>query len=225
MATSAPDPRIIRLRPKRTVPHPGSLGELVDALDERASALHCGHDQRKAFAEDYARHAELIEAMRRAGVFGDAGTWIERLMLEQAGQYFRALDAWDGGDVALTPAPWRAVYARARYEELPDDELSRLSAVVHAAYDLPLALARCPFDGIDAHMARTAYERIPAFVITGGASRGSGLPWRKRPITSDAGLRAKAWEDGALLLDAPNGEALRAAFIRMETRVLLRVAG
>jgi len=225
MATSAPDPRIIRLRPKRIAPHPGTLSELVDALDDRASAFHCGHDQRKAFAEDYARHAELVEAMRRAGVFGDAAAWVERLMLEQAGQYFRALDAWDGGDLALTPAPWRAVYARARYEELPDEELSRLSAVVHTAYDLPLALARCPFDGIEMTKARRAYESMPAFVIAEAVAHRSAIPWRKRPITSDVSMRARAWEDGMLLFEAADAETLRGAFVRMETRVLLRVAG
>jgi len=225
MATSAPDPRIVRLRPKRSAPHPGTLSELVDALDDRASALHCGHDQRKAFAEDYARHAELVEAMRRAGVFGDAAAWVERLMLEQAGHYFRALDAWDCGDLSLTPAPWRAVYARARYEELPDEELSRLSAVVHTAYDMPLALARCPFDGIDMLRIRRAYDSLPAFVIAEAAAHGPGLPWRKRPITSDISMRTRAWDDGMLLFEAADAEALRGAFVRMETRVLLRVAG
>jgi len=225
MATSAPDPRIIRLRPKRSAPHPASLAELVDALDDRASALHCGHDLRKAFAEDYARHVELVEAMRRAGVFGDAAGWVERLMLEQAGHYFRALDAWDGGDLSLTPAPWRAVYARARYEALPAEELSRLSAVVHTAYDLPLAFARCPFAGIDAMKARRAYDSMPAFVIAEAATHGPGLPWRRRALTSDLSMRARAWDDGMLLLDAGDAETLRGAFVRMETRVLLRVAG
>jgi hypothetical protein len=225
MATSSPDPRIIRLRPKRVSPHPANLSDLVDALDDRASAFHCGHDQRKAFAEDYARHAELVEAMRRAGVFGDASAWLERLMLEQAGQYFRALDAWDAGDLSMTPAPWRAVYARARYEDLPDAELSGLSAVVHTSYDLPLALARCSFDGIDKAKARRAHDSMPAFVMADTAPHGHGLPWRKRTITSDVSMRARAWDDGMLLFEAADGEALRGAFVRMETRVLLRVAG
>ncbi|MEX2225938.1 MAG: DUF5995 family protein [Dehalococcoidia bacterium] len=225
MATSDPDPRIIRLRPKRVAARLTNLSEMVDALDDRASALHCGRDRRKGFAECYARHAELVEALRRAGVFGSAAGWIERLMLEQASQYFRALDAWDGADFSLTPAPWRAVYARARYEDIPDDELSRLSAVVHTAYDLPLALARCPFEESDATEAHAAFERLPALVISETAPRGSALPWRRRPLTSDISLRARAWEDGMRLLDVGDAENLRAAFIRMETRVLLRVAG
>jgi hypothetical protein len=146
-------------------------------------------------------------------------------MLEQAGQYFRALDSWDGGDVALTPAPWRAVFVRARYEDdLPEDEVSRLSAVVHTAYDLPLALARCPFTGIDISDARRAFDRLPALVI-GDISPVRAFPWRRRPITSDISLRSQAWEDGLRLLDAANGDELRDAFTRLETRVLLRVAG
>jgi hypothetical protein len=217
-------PRILRLHPRRHAVHPATLSALVDALDERASALHCGHDRRKAFTEDYARHAELVEAMRRAGVFGPATPWIERLMLEHAGHYFRALDAWDAGDMSLTPAPWRAVFSRPRFDELPDSELSRLCAVVHTSYDLPLALARCPFAGMDPVDVRRAWDRIPAFVVTDGPVPKHGPPWRRRPITSDVAMRAQAWDDGMRLLEAPTSDDVRAAFVRMETRVLLRVA-
>jgi hypothetical protein len=204
---------------------PKTLAELVDALDDRADAFFCAHDHRRGFAAEYSAHAELVEAMRRAGVFASAAGWLERLMLEQSHQYFRALEAWDVGDLALTPAPWRAVFARARYEEgITEDELSRLAALVHTAYDLPLALARCPFTGIDVSEARRAFDRIPALVVGARTSRRS-LPWRRRTLTSDVSLRPQAWDDGLRLLDAANAEELRDAFTRLETRVLLRVAG
>jgi len=225
MASSAPDPRIIRLRPRRPASRPAGLIELVDLLDDRAGALECAHDRRRGFAFTYARHVELVEAMRRAGVFDAAGPWLQRLLLEQAGQYLRALDTWDSGDLSLTPAPWRAIFARARYEDIPDGELAQLSAVVHTAYDLPLALARCPFDDIGASQARRAFDRIPALVIADGASPLRAFPWRRRPLSSDIGMRATAWDDGVRLLDADSGEALRDAFTRLETRILLRVAG
>jgi hypothetical protein len=226
MATSAPDPHIIRLRPKRVPSRPATLSQLVDALYDRVRALECAHDLRAGFAAAYADHSELVEAMRRAGVFGVGAVWLERLMLEQAGQYFRALDAWDAGDLAMTPAPWRAVFARARYEaDLPEDELARLSAVVHTAYDLPLAFARCPFEAVGAADARRAFDRLPALAIIEHASPLRSLPWRRRPITSDVSLRPQAWDDGMCLLDATSGDDLREAFTRLETRVLLRVAG
>lgn len=225
MTTPELDPRLIRLHPKRTAVRPASLLELIDALDERARALECAHDARHIFAAEYARHIELVEAMRRASVFKDASAWIERLMLEQAAQYFRALNSWDAGDLSLTAAPWRALFVRARYEELPSETLSRLSVIVHTAYDLPLALARSPFEDAAEHDARRAFDRLPALVINEHPSFRRALHLGRHEISSDAGLRPQAWEDGIHLLDASNGDALRATFTKIETRALLKVAG
>jgi hypothetical protein len=223
MAISFPDPGIIRIPAKHPPCRPESLTHLVVTLDDRARALECAHDARHAFTSILARHAELVASMRDGGVFGEASDWVERLLLIHAGHYLRALSGWDAADLSTTPAPWRALFSRARYEPLTEDELARLSTFVHTAYDLPLALARAGFEAASPSEARDAFDRLPALVVAERRSPLRALPWRRR-ITGDVALRVQAWDDGIALYEAPAGDELRAIFTRIETRALLQVA-
>jgi hypothetical protein len=224
MAISLPDPGIVRIPAKRPPVRPTSLAELVAALEDRARALQCAHDTRHAFTSVLAHHANIVQLMRDADAFGPASAWIERLLLIHAGHYLRALGAWDAADLSTTPAPWRALFARARYEELAETELARHATFVHTAYDLPLALARAGFEGTSPVAARDAFDRLPALVVAERRSPLRALPWRRR-ITGDVALRVQAWDDGIRLLEAEDDTALRAVFTRIETRALLGVAG
>lgn len=135
-------PGIARIRPARWFRHALSARDLAATLETRAAALESARDGRAPFCRLRAKQAAMVRDLIEHGAFGAAAAWVERLEIQRTHGYLRALESWDRGDLALTPAPWRAVFALHRQRDIDVPLSLTLSAHVHEDYDLPLALTR-----------------------------------------------------------------------------------
>lgn len=224
---------IARIQPSRWFKHALSAGQLVGLLEARLRALECARDARAVFC--YARLAQLdhVHRLLESGAFGDAGAWVERLEIEHVHQYLSAADSWDGGDLALTPAPWRLIFARERQRHTGVGESLRTGAIAHLTYDLPVALARI---GASAGAIERAYGQLTGIyaATTDEASRAAVVRYGRssrfrfgrldKPITEawQRELRDQAWDDAAALIDADES-ARRIALTRIELAAMCEI--
>ena len=130
--------RILRhaAAPARWFTHAADIAELVTVFERRVDALMAARDARAAFCGAYGRYLAGVREAIASGAVGEGAGWVERLELEHAHQYLRAMDAWDRGDACLTPAPWRLVFSIDRHQTPSVAEALRMGALVHLAYDL-----------------------------------------------------------------------------------------
>lgn len=191
-----------------------SLPVAISLLRERGRVLECAHDLRAGSCLALSQRLTLVETQLQAGRAGDAADWLERLQIEQANAYLRALDGWDRGDFALTPAPWRTVFSMERRGYLRPADALRLESAVHTVYDLPLAIARA------ATLGHTRDARYATFMkwCSLPAKEGGGMLARLR-IHGAAKRERAAWRDGLALRDADEG-GRRAVFARIEEAAL-----
>lgn len=211
------------------------LAELVDVLTARVARLDAAADHRAAFCRAYAMHAACLRRASAADAFGSAAAWVERLEIEAATRYLRALDAWDRGDMFATPAPWRAAFAMSHHGDTSPADSVRLGVYALACYELPLAIARIGLDDGERAAAEAAFARVSALLAANVGAIGEALA-RYLPQSAALGrgsagsravaaewlglLRHRAWLDGFALLDAWDADARAAVFARIEREAL-----
>ncbi len=201
-------------------PYIAGFAELLDVLTARLHRLDAAHDRRAAFCGAYIRYVAGVRALASAGGLGDAADWTERLEVDFARQYLRALDGWDRRDFSGTPAPWRAVFAQSRHAGLaPHDDL-RLHIDAHFAYDLPIALARTGLNPAHRRQREAAYRavtRIAADCLFAGTAAPMAADWLDV-------LRRRAWADAVALYDAEDADQRASVFAAIERDTMLAVA-
>jgi hypothetical protein len=181
--------------------------------------MECAHDGRAAFARCFALHLSTVRDLRDAGEFGEASIWAGRLALEAAQGYLRALDGWDRGDFAMTPAPWRLIFSVLKHGAPLERSVIRASGLAHATYDLPLAIART---GVDERARGRQASAFGAITDALGESIAltSGLPV---DAACGADVVRRAWCDGAALAGSDPDHRQR-AYARIEAASLLGVS-
>jgi hypothetical protein len=215
----------VRIRPAPWFVHALSFADLVRLLERRLRTLECGRDARAVFVRVRLAQLREVHAAFEAGRFGTDAAWVERLEIEHAHAYLRADDAWGRGQVALTPAPWRAIFVQCgRHGN--DSAILAAATIAHLSYDLPLAVARA---GGEAQMA-SAFERVTRIYVdqwpaAAVSTVNRGLSHRAAVrVTSDwqRELRGQAWDDAVDLTD--DDEHVRSvAFTRIELAAVCEV--
>ena len=225
-------PGIARIRPARWFRHALSARDLAATLETRSAAMDSARDGRAAFCRLRAKQAALARDLIEHGAFGAAAAWVERLEVQRTHGYLRALESWDRGDLALTPAPWRAVFALHRQREIEAPLSLALSAHVHEAYDLPMALARVgDATGGDTLAAfatlgelhASAIDRFQQDVLKRYAARslsGGALPIASATMRERWG---EAWLDAQEIAGTGDDARVNAAFARIETAALAAI--
>ncbi len=234
---TSPEPVV---EPGLSRPSIDCLAELIDVLTARLGRLEAAHDHRAAFCRAYAMYVDGLRSLiDRDGVGASAG-WIEQIELDVARRYLRALDAWDRHDMAGTPAPWRAAFAKSKLGGLSVHEDLRLSIYAHTAYELPLALARADLSPRQRSMHADAYRTVTTLLTgSGGAFCGAALrtyaatPSIVRALGRGDGamsgewieaMRRRAWCEALALYDAHRDVERSAAFGHIETAALKSIA-
>jgi hypothetical protein len=225
---------IARIKPASWFRHALSLSELLGLMATRVRALECARDGRAPFAQLRATQLGRVAGLLDSGGFGAAGAWIERLELEHAHQYLRALDSWDRGEHALVSVPWRAIFAHERNRRADAAEALRTGTIAHLAYDLPLSLARIGVETTDLIDTATAYLRLTEiYAMTTDEAVGAVGAHLRRPylarhqspaITSawQRELREQAWDDAAELTRGDE-HAREVAFKRIELAAMCEI--
>lgn len=227
MSESAP---LARIQPARWFRHALSIGDLASILETRVRALECAKDAGAAFCRTRLGQLRHIEGLLDAGSFNPATPWVERVETEHVHQYLRAAESWDRGDLALTPAPWRAVFAHVRQRNASPADAACAAAIAHLTYDLPLALARVGLTTFSGADTRAAYGRLTdeyAATAAEATPRVRALPLHARTARHVTGawhreLRAQAWDDALLLNDADE-HTRDIAFTRIELAALCEI--
>ena len=211
------------------------VAELVDVLTARVARLDAAGDHRAPFCRAYAMHASCLRRAAAAGAFGTAAAWVERLEIEAATRYLRALDAWDRGDMFATPAPWRAAFAMSRYGDTSPADCVRLGVYALICYELPRAIARIGLDEGERAAAEAAFARVSALLAANVGAMGEALAmYVPRSAVLGRGsagspavaaewlglFRHRAWLDGFALLDAVDADARATASARIEREAL-----
>jgi len=210
MTNAAP---IARIQPSRWFRHALSAGQLVDLLEARLRALECARDARAVFCSARLSQLRYVRALLESDAFGAGGAWVERLEIEHVHQYLRAGDSWDRGDMTLTAAPWRLIFARERQGDAGSGESLRIGTIAHLAYDLPLALARIGAASAANGAMERAYGQLTEIyaMTTAGAVREAAARYtrarfgrRQSAITGawQRELREQAWDDATALIEA-----------------------
>jgi hypothetical protein len=218
----------------------GSLAELSDVLTARLSRLDAAHDHRAAFCRTYAAYTDGLRTHIDSGAAGESGPWIEHIELDLAHRYLHALDAWDRHDMAGTPPPWRAAFAKSKHGCLSVYDDLRLSICAHIAYELPLAIARSDLSARERSMHAGAYRTVTALLArSGDAFCGAALrtyvaaPSIVRALGRGDGamsgewieaMRRRAWCEALALYDAHREVERSAAFGHIETSALKSIA-
>jgi len=150
-----------------------------------------------------------------------------RLEIEHVHAYLRADDAWGRGQAALTPAPWRAVFAYGRRDS-GSAPLFAAATIAHLSYDLPLALART---GSGAQVNRAFEQLMQIYVEDGGVGGALNVQRMLRRHAEEHGyvtaewqrqLRGQAWDDAIDLMD--DDEHVRTvSFTRIELAAVCEV--
>jgi hypothetical protein len=222
---------IARIAPAPWFRHAASLRELEHLLESRVRALECGRDARAGFARLRRAQIAPVSALLDARGFGAAGAWVERLELAHAQQYLRAADSWDRGQQALTPPPWRAVFAhdRSRGAGAVVRVSVEASTIAHLVYDLPIAIARTGTAATHGVEPATAYEQLTQVyaatiddALLSAAGRGDRHQAPAITAAWQRELRAQAWED-AVALDEGDERAREVAFRRIELAAMCEV--
>jgi hypothetical protein len=205
-------------------PYIAGFAELLDVLTARLHRLDAAHDRRSTFCRAYTQYVAAVRALASSGRLAAAAGWTERLEVDFACQYLRALDGWDRRDFSGTPAPWRAAFAQSRYGDLsPLDDL-RLSVYAHVSYDLPISLARVGLSPKHRTAREAAYRAltpIAAHCLLGGEAASNAGPMAGEWI---AVLRRRAWADAVALYDAEDDEHRTALFTRIERDAMTSLA-
>lgn len=220
---------IARIQPSRWFRHALSAGQLTDLLETRLRALECAQDARAAFCAGRLSQLRQVCGLLESDVFGADGAWVERLEIEHVHQYLRAANSWDRGDLTLTAAPWRLIFARERQGDTEPAESLRLGTIAHLAYDLPLALARIG----TASTAERSYGQLTEIyaMTTADAVRDVTARYtrarfaRRKSAITDAWqreLREQAWDDATALLEGDE-EGRHIAFTRIELAAMCEI--
>ncbi|WP_440991766.1 DUF5995 family protein [Haloarchaeobius baliensis] len=145
--------RAIRGEPERFDP-PGSPDpELVDPvygafetvqdatrrLDTLESRLRERGDRRAVFLTIYVRMTREVHDGIETGRFADPA-WMRRYLVTFANYYRRAFLAFETGDVAAVPDPWRVAFGASMHDETLVVQDAFLGVNAHINYDLALAL-------------------------------------------------------------------------------------
>lgn len=227
---------IARIQPSRWFRHALSAGQLVDLLEARLRTLECAKDARAVFCSVRLAQFRHVHGLLETDAFGAAGAWVERLEIEHVHQYLRAADSWDRGDLTLTAAPWRLIFAREHQGDTSAGESLRIGAIAHLAYDLPLALARTSSASLPGGEMERAYAQLTQIYVatTEDAVRGAMTRYarpsrlrvgqRQSAITGawQRELRAQAWDDAADLIDADE-DGRHVAFTRIELAAMCEI--
>jgi len=193
---------VIRIRPAVRAERAASSESLAPVFLEMARRMECAHDARAAYARAYAERLTRL-AGRLSAEDARCREWLQSIVVEHAHRYLRALESWDSGDAALTPAPWRAVFALARRRA--PKTIRPLCERVHLSFDLPLAVARVALPEGDRTMWRKRYL---------GATR--GLSHRRYFV--------RAWDGAMLLIEATDGDSLKGGYATIEEDVMRALA-
>lgn len=222
------DAPIHRIRAARWFEHARDRHELVRLLESRARALECAHDARAPFARAYLMHAAAVRELLDTDALDGAAAWAERLLLELAHEYLRALDSWDRGYRSMTPTPWRAVFSASHTASCDASRLLDASLATHLAYDLPLVLGRTRTDDVlPSHAAafivltHTLGEQARAVAHSiarraAGPSTGLLALTARSDAVHEPELRRAAWDFGTALAAADDDRTRSAVFARIE---------
>jgi len=219
-----------RIRPAAWFMHAANLEALSAMLHGRADAMMAARDARAVFCGAYARYIDGVRRDIERGVFGEGAGWIERLELEHAHQYLRALDAWDLGDNCITPSPWRLVFAILRHQPPTAADALRMCLTVHLQYDLPLVLARTPVEAERPACVGAAYRTATKLSSRSARALAAWTSsfeprWFARRLLRVSGreirsMREQAWADGAALLDTDDANSRGALVSSIEQRIM-----
>jgi len=151
-----PDPALVdRLeRPFDTV------DDVSERLRELESRLRAASDRRAVFLTIYTRMTDAVRAAIDAGRFTDPA-WMRRYTVTFADYYRRAFLAFERGDDAAVPVPWRVAFGTAVAGDALVAQDAFLGINAHINYDLALTLRDL---GIDPERAqkRADHDRIDA---------------------------------------------------------------
>ncbi|NJC74283.1 hypothetical protein HC031_31895 [Planosporangium thailandense] len=149
------------------------MGERIAALITRMGAdldrLRAADDPRRFFHATYLRTTVAVAEAIDRSLFADPA-WLERLDVEFADLYLRALDADRAG--GPVPAPWRLAFAATRgRRRLAPVHHVLLGMNAHINYDLPQALLAvidpAEFDDAARLAARAAdHGRVDEILVT-----------------------------------------------------------
>ncbi|WP_256301063.1 DUF5995 family protein [Haloarchaeobius salinus] len=149
----------VRGEPERFEPPESSDPRLVDPVDgafetvEGAtrrletleSRLRERGDRRAVFLTIYVRMTREVHDGIASGRFTDP-EWMRRYLVTFANYYRRAFLAFETGDVAAVPDPWRVAFGASMHDETLVVQDAFLGVNAHINYDLALALADVGLD-------------------------------------------------------------------------------
>jgi hypothetical protein len=122
-----------------------SIDDVLVGLGALEQGMRARRDRRATFVSAYLVITRELIRRISAGGFAD-GAWVGRYLVAFADLYRAALAAWEAGDHARVPKPWRCAFeaAAAGSTLVAQDLLLGINA--HINHDLPLALARVSID-------------------------------------------------------------------------------
>lgn len=112
---------------------------VVTRMRQLTTNWESAHDRRAIFLSCYALMTENMLRAVDAGEFEDAA-WVDMLLHRFAEYYFRALEAWDTGQVD-TPAIWQFTFDTARQADMHVLRHLLLGVNAHIGFDLVFALS------------------------------------------------------------------------------------
>lgn len=122
-------------------PAPLTLDEAIGRLQAIDDHLTATHDRRAVFVETYLMQVRSFAADVKIPGRYDDPAWITRMTLNFVQRYLDAYDAYDRGDLASVPEPWRLAFDSARDNGRPVVGDLVLAMNAHINHDLPLCLA------------------------------------------------------------------------------------
>jgi hypothetical protein len=127
-----------------------SVADAHDRLRDLETRLRAAGDRRAVFLTVYTRMTATVRAAVAAGRFADPA-WMRRYTVTFADYYRRAFLAFERGDHAAVPDPWRVAFGTAVAGDglVAQDALLGINA--HVTYDLALTLHEV---GVDPDRAR-----------------------------------------------------------------------
>ena len=197
-------------------------------LEERAHALEARRDSRCVFATAYALMTRRIEAEIETAAL-DEPVWVADLAEAFVAKYFRALEAYDGGEDV--PVAWRAVFDSLAKRRTSVVEDLVFGVYAHIVRDLPHTLVECGL--VDAAgRSRIADHHVVTAIVGHAIDPIQDAVGRRygpyiRPIDrvgkrfdellTDYGIRLSrgmAWYNALRLADPDSAEAAAAALER-----------
>ena len=137
----SPDPALVEL-----VEAPfESVGDAEQRLGRLESRLRQRDDRRAVFLTIYVRMTRQVEEGIDEGLFTDP-EWMRRYLVTFADYYRRAFLAFERGDIAAVPDPWRVAFGAAVNDETLVMQDAFLGVNAHINYDLALSLEAVGID-------------------------------------------------------------------------------